>query len=447
MDLEIVAKQLLGLIEKSGADEGEVFLAQTSGLEMEVRDQAVERLKNEETSGFGLRLISGGRMAVVTSSDLRQPSLEQAVARGVDLARTATPGEANALADPAPAAPGIDVYDDFFDGITFDRKAEFLRDLETLAFAYDPAVRRIEGIYYSDAKSEIVVANTRGVFRHKRRTNFGVSCSVIAERDGDVATGGEEVSATFFDQLEPPSRIATRAGRQAVSVLGGKALPSQAAPVILDRNVGVALLVHLIAMVNGENVTTGMSALAGRIGETLGSGLVTIVDDATLAEGVASAPFDDEGTLCARTVILDRGVLKSFLFDAGTAKKFGTKPTGNGWRAGYRGKPSVGTSNFYLEKGARTPDEIVKSTSRGLLVTSLTGWWMGISPATGDFSSGARGLWIENGEVAHPVKNVTVASNALDMLRGINAIGDDLVFTDRTVCPTLRIGEMSIGGT
>jgi len=447
VDLEQTAKRLLDLIRKSGADEGEVYLMTSSGLAMEVRDQAVERLKQEEASGFGLRLISAGRLAAVASSDLSESSLEKAVAKGLALAKTAAPDEDNVLAEPVAGATGSGSYDETFDAITLDRKIALLKDLETLAFAYDPAIHRIEGISYNDAKLDILVANTGGVFRRRRATRYHAGCSVIAERDGDVSVGEDESAATFFDRLDPPSKLASRASWRAVSLLGGKTVASQAAPVILDKNVGAAMLVHLAAMVNGENVTTGISALKGRIGEAIGSGLVTIVDDATLAEGAVGAPFDDEGTPCSRTVVVDQGVLRTFLFDARTAKKFGGKSTGNAWRGGFREMPAVGTSNLYLDKGASKPDDIVKSTARGLWVTGLTGWWMGISPATGDFSSGARGLWIENGEVAYPVRNVTVASNVLDMLRGVNAVGDDLAFDQDTVCPTLRIAEMSIGGT
>jgi PmbA protein len=447
VDLEQTTKRLLGLIEDSGADQGEVYMMASSGLTMEVRDQAVERLKKEESSGYGLRLISGGRMAVVASSDLREPSLEKTVAKGLALAKTAAPDEDNVLAEPSAGGAGTGAYDQTFDDVSVDRKTALLKDLETLVFAYDPAIRRIEGLAYSDSKVDVLVANTNGVFRRRRGTRFEVSCSVIAERDGDVSVGSDESSASIFDRLDAPSKLATRACWQAISVLGGKSVPSQSAPVIFDKNVGTALLVHLIAMANGENVTTGMSALKGRIGEAIGSGLVTVVDDPTLPGGVSSAPFDDEGTPCAKTVVLDQGVLKTFLFDARTARKFGARSTGNGWRRGYRDVPSVGTSNLYLEKGDRKPEEIIKSTARGLWVTGLTGWWMGISPATGDFSSGARGLWIENGEVVHAVKGVTVASNALEMLRGVNAVGDDLSFKQRTVCPTLRIAEMSIGGS
>lgn len=446
MDIENTAKRLLQLIEKSGVDEGEVYLESSSGLEMEVRDQAVERLKKRETGGYGLRLIADRRMAFVYSSDLRDESLETTVAKGAELAKMAARDEANSLVGPAGEVTPVDIYDENFDSIDLSLKVGLLKEIEKLALDYDPAIRRLESVTYSDTKADVVVANTKGVFRRKGGTLFDVGCSVIAEKDGDVETGGEEATSRFFDQLEPPSEIAKRACWKATSLLGGKVVASQAVPVILDRDTGFALLASFLAMINGDNVATGVSALKGRIGEALGSPLVTIVDDPLLKGGVASASFDDEGTPCARKVVLDRGVLRTFLCDARSASKLGMQPTGNARRGGYRALPGVETSNFYIESGGLPPEDIIASTPRGLWALSLTGWWVGINPATGDFSSGARGLWIENGRVVHPVKNVTVASNVLDMLRGIDSVGNDLYLRQRTASPTVRIAEMSIGG-
>jgi PmbA protein len=276
VDTEKIAKRLLALIEKSGADEGEAFVQSSMGLEMEVRDQAVERLKRREAGGFALRLVADHKLAVVTSSDVRDASLQRAVARGVELAATATPDDSNSLPAPLGEEPAVVACDAGFDSIAFDRKVALLKDLETLAFACDPAIRKMQGISYSDSKDDVVVANTNGVFRRRLTTSFNMGCSVIAERAGDVETGGEEAGARFFERLDPPSKLATRACRKAVDLLGGRSVPSQNVPVIFDRNVGDALLSHLVAMVSGENVVTGVSALAGRLGDRLGSSLVTL---------------------------------------------------------------------------------------------------------------------------------------------------------------------------
>jgi PmbA protein len=268
----------------------------------------------------------------------------------------------------------------------------------------------------------------------------------VAERDGDVETGGEWSEARFFEDLDPPSRLASRACWRATSLLGGKAVPTQTVPVIFDRNTGFAPLTHFFAMVNGMNIADGISMLEGRIGETIASPLVTVADDPTVDRAVGSRSFDAEGTPCSRTVIVDGGTLKAFLFDSKAGKKAGYASTGNARRGGFRRLPAVGRTNLIIEAGQTPPEEIVASTGTGLWVFSLAGWWVGINPSTGGFSSGAKGLWIENGQVVHPVKNVTIASNILDMLAGVDAVGNDLQMRHETSTPTLRVAEMRLGG-
>lgn len=446
MDTENLAKKLLGMIEKSGVDEGEVYVQTTSGLQMVLRDQAVERLRNKVSGGFGLRLIKDNRMGFVHSSDLRDEALERAVEQGIQLAEAAAADEFNALVEPGEGGIEVGTYDGGIDDVTFDRKLTILKDIETLCFAYDPAVSMMEDLSYEDSKIETVVANTKGVFRKGRSTLFSVSASVVAERDGDVETGGEWTEARFFEDLDPPSRIASRACWRATSLLGGKTIPTQTVPVIFDRDAGYAPLTHFFAMVNGTNIADGTSMLEGRIGETIAAPLVTIVDDPTVDRAVGSRSFDDEGAPCARTVIVDGGTLKAFLFDSKAGKKAGFASTGNARRGGFRQLPSVGRTNLLIERGQTPAEDIIASTRAGLWVFSLAGWWVGINPSTGGFSSGAKGLWIEDGEVVHPVKNVTIASNILDMLAGIDAVGNDLLMRHETSTPTLRIGEMRLGG-
>jgi PmbA protein len=331
--------------------------------------------------------------------------------------------------------------------VSHDRKTGILKDIETLCFAYDPSIAKIESLSYGDSKTDTVVANTKGVFRRGRSTHFSVDVSVVAEGEDQVETGSEWSEARFFEDIDLPSEIAARACWKAASLLGGKTVPSQSVPIIFDRDTGYALLRHLFGMIEGSNVADGLSMLEGRVGQRVGSPLVTIVDDPTVKHGIGSCSFDDEGMASRRTTIVDAGVLKSFLFDARSGKKVGRGSTGNAKRRGFRELPSVGVTNYFLEKGTTSPDEIIKSTDTGLLVLSLAGWWVGINPSTGDFSSGAKGMWIENGQVEHPVRNITIASNVLDMLSGIDAVGDDLHFKHATSAPTFRIGEMKLGGT
>ncbi|MGD8627450.1 MAG: TldD/PmbA family protein [bacterium] len=446
MGIEETAKRLLGLIEKAGADEGEVFIQKSKGLEINLRDQEIETLRNMDEGGFGLRLISGGRLGFVHSSDLRDEALEESVEQAVALAKESQPDEANRLPEPSGSGPEVDTYDGSFGDIAFERKLALLRDMETLSFAYDPAISRMESVSYDDGETETVVANTHGVFTHGKSTHFSCGVSVMAERDGEVESGGESTESRYFENLDPPSRVASRACWKATSMLGAKTIPSQDAMVIFDRDVVYAILRYLFTLVDGSNIADGLSLLEGRMGEKVASDLVTVVDDATIARGVGSRGFDAEGIPSRQTVILQDGVLTSFVFDSRSARKAGATSTANARRAGFRGLPGVGSSNLYIQRGGTSPEKIMESTDKGLWLMGLAGWWTGINPSTGGFSSGAKGLWIEGGEVAHPVRNVTVASNIIDMLKSVDLVGDDLFFRHAANSPTLRISEMSVGG-
>ena len=446
MEPREIAEYLLSLIDRSAVDEGEVYVRKSEGLELSLRDQAVERLRNKDEGGYALRLIKDRRLAFVHSSDLRKTSLEHTVEMASDLAGAAAPDDSNVLPEPSESDVEVETFDPSFDDVTFDRKLALLKDLETLAFAYDPTISKMEDAGYEDSKAVTVIANTKGILREGTTTSFSLWAGVVAERDGDVETGGESSRSVLFEDLDAPSRVASRACWKAKSLLGGKTVQTQTVPVIFDRDTGHTLLAHLFAMIRGDNVAQGLSMLRGRIGERIGSEKVTIVDDPTLERGIASRSFDAEGVPSRRTVIVDKGTLRAFLFDTRSARKAGLNSTGNANRDGFRDQPSVGYTNLILAKGAGTPEEIVKSTGRGLWLMSLAGWWMGINPSTGDFSSGAKGLWVEGGEVAYPVRNVTIASNILDMLARVDAVAEDLYFKRARVSPTFRISEMQVGG-
>ncbi|MGD9141781.1 MAG: TldD/PmbA family protein [bacterium] len=446
MDSISIAKKLLGLIEKSAADAGEVFLRTSEGVDVEVRDQAVESVRNTQAAGYGLRLVVDRRMAFVSSSDMRDRSLETAVAKAADLARHSTADDSNVFIAPSGEGASVETFDESFDSITIDQKVNLLKDVETLCFAFDPVISKMEGINYSDRKTETVIANTEGLLSKRRATSFEFGAGVMAEKDGEVENGWEGMEARFFDRLDTPSEIASSACRKAISRLGAKPVATQSVPVIVDRAVAYAVLSHFFQMVSGERIANGTSMLKGRIGEKIGSDLVTIVDDPTLPGLPGSRSFDDEGTPSGRNVLLDRGVLKGFLYDVSSASKTGAESTGNASRRGFRDLPGIATTNFFMARGGLDPEDIVKRTGTGLHVTSLAGWWTGINPTTGDFSSGAKGFWIEDGVAVHPVKNVTIASNLLSMLAGVDALGNNLFHRFGTVGPTFRISEMKVGG-
>ncbi len=446
MDPRALAERIMSIAQRSGAARAEVFVQSRCGVDIEVRDQSIERLLRKEIVGFGLRVIVDGRMGFVSSSDIRDSSLEKLVLQAAELARESDVTEAVDFAESYPSKIEVDAYDENIETIPTERKVEILKDIESLCYAFDPAISKVGHVGYSDSLDKVVIANTNGLILERKSTNFSVSVEVIAERGGEVETGSEWFESCKMEEIDPPSSIARTACEKAISLLGGSQVPSEDVPVIFDRDTGFAVLLYLFEMIRGENIATGISLLRDRLGDEIGSPVVTIVDDATLAGRVGSREFDDEGVQSRRNVVVDKGRLNGFLFDIRTAQRCGASSTGNANRDDFRNLPGVDVTNFYLEPGDTSRQEIIRSTERGLLVISLAGWWVSINPSTGDFSSGAKGLWLEGGEIAYPVKGVTIASNIVDILANIDAVADDIRFKHKTTTPTFRVSSMKVGG-
>jgi PmbA protein len=249
--------------------------------------------------------------------------------------------------------------------------------------------------------------------------------------------------ARHRSDLEEPAAVGRRAAERTLRRLGARKVRTQEAPVVFEPEVAVSLLRHLAGAVTGQNLYRGNSFLLGRLGDTIASEAVTVVDDGRVRRGHGSRPFDAEGLPTRRTVVIDRGRLASYLLDTYSARRLALASTGNASRSAGEA-PSAAATNLFLQAGTHSAAEIIGSVDRGLLVTELIGF--GVNPVTGDYSRGAAGLWIEHGEIAHPVEEITIAGNLLDMLRDVEMVGNDLVFRGSVAAPTVKIGRMTIAG-
>jgi PmbA protein len=249
--------------------------------------------------------------------------------------------------------------------------------------------------------------------------------------------------ARTLGKLESPEVVGKEAARRTLRRLGAHKVASTQVPVVLDPLVAGSILDNIADAVNGGAIYRQSSFLAGKLGEKIAGGNITLIDDGTMPGGFGTTPFDGEGVPTRRTPVIEQGVLKSYLLNTYTARKLGLKTTGNAAR-GLAGNPGIGSGNFFLQPGGRTPKQIIGDVKSGFYVTEFLGF--GVNLVTGDFSRGASGLWIENGELTFPVEEVTVAGNLRDMLNSISEIGSDLEFRGSTACPTLRIDGMTIAG-
>jgi len=443
MDYRAIAEQVIKICRKKGADLAEAYLVSGRELSLEVRNGQVESIQEASSYGLGLRVISGQRLGFAYVNDFRPESLEETVNRALNFARILTADENNVLPDDQGLTEVKGLYDPGLAAIPMEKKLALAREVESLALKVQ-GISKSSGASYGESETEIVLASSLGLLKSYKSSGCGFGVGVIAEKGEQKSSGYESCQRRFFSDLKPPAEIASRAAEQALMMLDPRPVKTQRAAVILDPDVAYAILGGIIQAINGERVLQGASFLGQKLGQKIASELITIIDDGTLEKGLASAPFDGEGVPTQKRLVVDKGVLKGFLYNTYAARRAGVKSTGNASRGGFDRLPGIGPHNFYIAAGEAKPEDIIAATDRGVLVKEITGY--GINPVNGNFSGGAAGLWIENGKIAFPVKGITIAGTADDMLNGIDLVGNDLDLNRSLTAPTLRLKSLQIGG-
>jgi PmbA protein len=436
---EKLVKKCLAL----GADTAEVFLETSRNLSINVLNSEIETIEEASSQGIGFRVFVGGRMGFSHCNEFSDKSLQNTISKAVAFAKLSSPDENNVLTDDKAVTPVKDLYDVGISAEPMDRKIKMALELEKLALNV-PGISKSAGAGFGEGEAETFIANSNGLSKNYKSSGCSLGVSVVAEKGDQKNTGGEYCSRVFFSDLLPLEEIAKVATEKALELLDPVMIKTQRASVIFDPNVARALLGGIITAINGERVLQGASFLKDYLNKPFASQLLTIVDDGTLDKNRGSAPFDGEGVPVIKNTLVENGVLKSFIYNVKAAKRAGVKSTGNASRGGFSSLPGIGTNNAYVLAGKNTRDEIIAATKKGLLLKEVTGY--GIDPVSGNFSGGASGLWIENGAIVHPVKGVTIAGRAFDILVAIDMMGNDLDINRTNSAPTFRIAEIQIGG-
>ena len=429
-----------------GATDAECTVSEGDEFSVQVRMGEVENLKEAGSRGAGLRVLIGRRSGSAYTSDLSEEGLRRMVRSALELAAITTEDPHAGLPEPEElgAVPGdLRLYSDDVAALEPAFKIEQARQAEAAALAYDDRIANSEGASFDSNLGAHVFANSRGFHGSYRGSRCALSVIPVARDGEEMERDYWFTQARRATALEAPATVGRIAAERALRRLHPRKVTTQKVPVVFEPRVARSLLEHIFEAVNGDVVYRKASFLAGSLGRKVASEKLTVIDDGTLPGLFATAPFDDEGVPTRRTVVIDRGVLTSFLLNIYTARKLGMKTTGNAAR-GLAGNPGVGAGNFFAEPGESPPEEILRGIRRGLYVTELIGF--GVNVVTGDYSRGAVGLWIENGELAYPVSEVTIAGNLRRMLAGIEAVGNDLEFRSATASPTLVIDEMTVSG-
>ena len=453
IELQQFATDVIASAMKSGATAADCVVREGSEFTTTVRRNEVEQLKEAGSKGAGLRVFCGQRTASAYTSDFTRQGLERLVASAIAAARVTSEDPCAGLPEPGETgicSDDLELFSSDVAGLQAAPMIELARRAEQAAFDFDPRIKNSEGSSFDAVHGCKILATSQGFLGAYRSSSCSLAVVPVAVPD-DPASGSLGMERDYwysvsrkFSDLEPPEEIGRHAAERTVRRLGARKVATCRVPVVFDQRTARSLLGNLLEALNGDAIYRGASFLAGKLGETIAAESVTIVDDGTLPGGFGSSPFDDEGVQSGRTVVVERGLLRSYLLNCYTGRKLGMKTTGNASR-GLAGNPGIGPKNFFLEPGSASPEQIIRSVQNGFYVTEFMGF--GVNVVTGDVSHGAVGLWIENGELAYPVHEVTVAGNLNDLLRGISMIGTDLEFRGAVAAPTIKVEEMTVAGT
>ncbi len=431
---------------EAGATDAECTIAEGDEFSANVRLREVENLKEAGSRGTGLRILIGKRTGASYTSDLSPDGIAHLVKSAIELADITTEDPHAGLPDPeelGSLAGDLGLYSPDVEGLSTEIKIASAKQAEEAALSADPRIFNSEGASFDSYTGRHVFANSRGFAGGYRTSYCSLSTVPVARDGGSMERDYWYTMARDFAGLEPADVVGRIAAARAVRRLNPVKVETQKVPVVFEPRTARSLLDSIYEAVHGTSIYRHESFLAGKLGEKVASELLTVVDDGTIRGLFGTSPFDDEGVPSRRTVVIDRGVLKSYLLNTYAARKLGMKTTGNASR-GLTGNAGIGHGNFFIEKSVQTPEQIIASIPNGFYVTELMGF--GVNIVTGDYSRGAAGLWIRNGELAFAVSEVTIAGNLKEMLAGIEAIGSDLEFRGSVAAPTLKIGEMTVGG-
>jgi PmbA protein len=427
-----------------GADASEVIIRHRTEFSVGVRLGEVETLKESTDRGLGLRVLVEGKQASVSGSDFRPDAVSTLISEAVEMARATSPDDTAGLPDAEDMAnefPSLNLFDPQIEKLPTEEGIELALRGEQAARDASPLIVNFDGGGFSCGWGTEILANSLG-FAGEYSSTF---CSLATV---PVASDGVRMQRDYWydvrrslADLESPEEIGAKAAHRTIRKLGARAIRTQQVPIVFESHVARELLGDIFDAVSGESIFRKSSFLVGRLAEKIASPHLSVIDDGRIAGRLGSRPFDSEGLPTRRTIVIREGVLENYLLNTYTGRKLGMKSTGNASR-GLTGPPSVEAGNFYIEAGDFSPEEIIRSVSRGFYVTELMGF--GVNIVTGDYSRSASGLWIENGELAYPVQGVTVAGNLRDILQSVEMVGNDLDFRGSLVSPTLLIGRMTV---
>ncbi|UCE43293.1 MAG: TldD/PmbA family protein [Candidatus Aminicenantes bacterium] len=435
-----LAESLVSFGRSQGTDEIEVSILDGLEFSVDVRLGKIESLVEAGSRYLGLKIIKDNKTAYATSSDLNTDTLKQLVKNAIWRAELANPDEFAGLPMPKPDAidiPELNIYDHVISELTPDKKIALALETEKIALS-DRRISNSHGASFETKEIHSVLANSHGFIHDYKETFCSLSVGIQAGETDSKVEDYWSSTERHFRTLDPPEKVAKKAVERTIRQLNPRKVKTQVVPVIFEPTMTNWLLGFLFACVSGTAVYQKLSFLSDKLGKKIGNEYITVYDDGRIPGKLGTRPYDSEGVPTRKNKVIEKGTLKNFLCNTYAGKKLNLPSTGNADGAG------VGPNNFYLHPGDISPEDIIQKTEKGLILLRTIGH--GLNPVTGDISRGAFGLWIENGEIAYPVSEITIAGNLGMILNQIEEKGNDLEFRSAICGPTIKIHELTVAG-
>jgi PmbA protein len=430
-----IVREALALARSRGASAAETEVSESIGQSVTVRQGEVETIEYTRDKGLSLTVYIGQQRGHASTTDLSAQAIRDTIDKALTIARFTAADDCAGLADPELLArdfPDLDLYRPW--GVGVDRSIELARECEAAAFAVDKRITNSEGASIGTSESHFIYGNSLGFLAGYPSSRHHISCAVIAGKDDSMQRDDWYTSGRDPDTLERADSVGSKAGQRALRRLGARKIDTTQAPVLYEAPLASGLLGHFVSAASGGNLYRKSSFLVDALGKPIFSERVTLAERPHLPGGLASTAFDEEGVATHMRNVVERGVLQGYFLGTYSARKLGMRSTGN----------AGGNHNLVLEAGELDFDGLLKRMGRGLLVTELLG--MGVNMVTGDYSRGAAGFWIEDGAIAFPVEEVTIASNLKKMFLDVEAVGSDVVVRGSRISGSVLIGQMTIAG-
>jgi PmbA protein len=446
-DLRELAQDIVRQAMKGGATAAECVVREGDEFSTLVRLGQVETLKESGSRSIGVRVFNGQRAASTYSSDFSRAGLDRMVKSALELSKITSEDPFGGIPEASQYGSlkgDLDLYYDDVYSLSGSDRIDYARRAEKAALDFDSRIKNSEGGSFDAATGHKVLANSHGFVGEYRRSYCSVAAVPIAQNEnGGMQRDYWYSVARTLTKLDAPERVGKIAAERTLRRLGARKAKTAQVPIVFDPMVSTSIIEHIFEGINGDSVYRGASFLAGKLGQKIAGDNVNVIDDGTIPGGFGTSPFDGEGIPTRRTVVIENGVLKSYLLNTYTAKKLGMQTTANASR-GLAGTPGIGPGNYFLQAGPRSPKELIGDIKEGLYVTEFLGH--GANLVTGDYSRGASGMWISGGELTYPVEEITVAGNLKEMFFNISEIASDLEFRGAVAAPTLRIDGLTVGG-